>query len=44
MTIANFPLAEASLAQIAHHASSEKPPPKRTFVALSDRKLAPEPR
>ncbi len=44
MTIANFSLAEASLAQIAPQASSKKPPPKRTSVPLPDRKLAPEPR
>ena len=45
MIIALFALAEASIGQAGSGAtSSKKPPSKRTAVALSDRKLIPEPR
>ena len=44
MTIAKSSLAESSLSQAAATETVKKSPPKRTATALSDRKLAPEPR
>lgn len=44
MIIAHFALAEASIAEAVSGAANSKPPGKRTIVAMSDRKLAPEPR
>lgn len=44
MTIAHFSLADPSLAQLISQDSGKKAPPKRTSVAVSDRKLVPEPR
>jgi hypothetical protein len=44
MTIGRFSLAEPALAQVTSPTSGKKVPPKRTSVALSDRKLIPEPR
>ena len=45
MSIAQFALAGASIANAAPTASTtKKPPPKRTSVAVADIKLIPEPR
>lgn len=44
MIIAHFALAEASIAEAVSGAANRKPPARRTTVAISDRKLAPEPR
>lgn len=45
MSIAQFALAGASIANAApSDSTSRKPPPKRTAVAMADTKLIPEPR
>jgi hypothetical protein len=45
MSIGSFTLADASIAQIeTNDRSTKRSPPKRTAVALSDRKAVAEPR
>ena len=44
MSIGLFGLADASIAQVEVKDGGKKAPPKRTAVALSDRKAVPEPR
>ena len=44
MSLAHLALAEASMAQVLDSSAGGKRAPKRTAVALPDRKLAPEPR
>ena len=44
MSIAMFGLADASIAQVEVKEGGKKTPPKRTAVAMSDRKAVPEPR
>lgn len=44
MSISQFSLGAASIAQTQDAATSTKPPKLRTTTALSDRKAVPEPR
>ena len=44
MSLAQYPLGDAALADAASSTATKKTPPKRQAVAIADRKLVPEPR
>ena len=44
MSLAGFSIGDSSLAQLDVKDGGKKAPPKRTATAMTDRRLAPEPR